>query len=156
MIRDEAVNFFHLPSKDSYTKSLDYITYRKLPYPSNIPTVDNSEKNQVTLIGMTDYKGEYDKFGIRTEDKFRHIYIVGKTGTGKSTFISNMIKSDMITNNGLCLIDPHGDLVETVLEHVPSYRINDVILFDVADTQYPIGFNLLQVDNENQKNLIVS
>lgn len=79
MIRDEAVNFFHLPSKDSYTKSLDYITYRKLPYPSNIPTVDNSEKNQVTLIGMTDYKGEHDKFGIRTEDKFRHIYIVGKT-----------------------------------------------------------------------------
>lgn len=67
-----------------------------------------------------------------------------------------MVKSDMITNNGLCLIDPHGDLVETVLEHVPSYRINDVILFDVADTQYPIGFNLLQVDNENQKNLIVS
>lgn len=156
MTRDEAVNFFHLPTKENYTKNLDYITYRKLPYPADMPTVENSEKNKVTLIGMTDYKWEHGKFGIRAEDKFRHMYIVGKTGTGKSTFISNMIKSDMITNNGICLIDPHGDLVETVLEHVPSYRINDVILFDIADTDYPIGFNLLQFDNEGQKNLIVS
>jgi DNA helicase HerA-like ATPase len=70
-------------------------------------------------------------FGIQREDKFRHMYIIGKTGTGKSTFLSNMIKSDMNAGSGLCLIDPHGDLVDTVLEHVPSHRSNDVILFDV-------------------------
>jgi hypothetical protein len=150
------VNFFHMPTKTNQTKNLDYIVYKKLPFPPDVPTLENSEKNKITLIGTTDYKSEHIKFGIRAEDKFRHMYIVGKTGTGKSTFISNMVKSDMVTNNGLCLIDPHGDLIETVLEHVPTYRINDVILFDVADQEFPIGFNLLQYENENQKNLIVS
>ncbi|USN54533.1 MAG: DUF87 domain-containing protein [Candidatus Peribacteria bacterium] len=66
--------------------------------PVNIPTRANSEKNMITLLGTTDYKGSPVKFGIRKEDKFRHVYIVGKTGMGKSTFISNMVRSDMITN----------------------------------------------------------
>ena len=84
------------------------------------------------------------------------MYIVGKTGTGKSTFISNMVKSDMIAGNGLCLLDPHGELVDTVLEHIPTNRINDVILFDVSDSDFPIGFNLLQSDTEEGRTLIVS
>lgn len=67
-----------------------------------------------------------------------------------------MVKSDMIAGNGLALLDPHGDLVETVIEHIPPHRINDVVLFDVADTSHPIGFNLLQYENEDEKNLIVS
>jgi DNA helicase HerA-like ATPase len=96
------------------------------------------------------------EFGIKREDKFRHYYIVGKTGTGKSTFISNMVKADVEAGNGLCLLDPHGDLVDTVLEHIPTNRINDVILFDVSDTDFPIGFNLLQADNEDEKNRIAS
>lgn len=66
------------------------------------------------------------------------MYIVGKTGTGKSVFLSNMIISDMKNGNGLCLLDPHGELVDAVLEHIPTNRINDVILFDVADSDYPI------------------
>lgn len=84
------------------------------------------------------------------------MYIVGKTGTGKSTFIANMIKSDMIADNGLALLDPHGELVDIVLEHIPTNRINDVILFDVSDSDYPIGFNLLQANTEEEKNLIAS
>jgi hypothetical protein len=67
-----------------------------------------------------------------------------------------MVKSDIEAGNGVCLLDPHGDLVDTVLEHIPSNRINDVILFDVSDTDYPIGFNLLQADNEDEKNRIAS
>jgi hypothetical protein len=70
--------------------------------------------------------------------------------------MSNMVKSDMHSGNGLALLDPHGDLVETVLEHIPSHRINDVILFDVADTEYPIGFNLLQYESDDEKNRIIS
>lgn len=84
------------------------------------------------------------------------MYIVGKTGTGKSTFISNLIISDMQAGNGLCLLDPHGELVDTVLEYIPTHRINDVILFDVADSDFPIGFNLLQADTEDGKNLVAS
>lgn len=152
----QAVNFFHIPTKVNYSKGLDYTLYRKLPYPTNLSIADNSDKDDLTILWTTDYRAEKIEFGIRKEDKLRHVYIVGKTGTGKSTFISNMVKSDMVAGNGLALLDPHGDLVETVLEHIPTHRINDVILFDVADTDYPIGFNLLQYDSEEEKNRIVS
>ena len=66
------------------------------------------------------------------------MYIVGKTGTGKSVLLSNMIISDMKSGNGLCVLDPHGELIDSVLEHIPTNRINDVILFDVADSDFPI------------------
>jgi len=81
---------------------------------------------------------------------------MGKTGTGKSTLISNLIASDMQAGNGLCLLDPHGELVDTVLEYIPTHRINDVILFDVADSDFPIGFNLLQADTEEERSLVAS
>lgn len=152
----QMVNFFHVPTNDYFIKALDYSIYRKLPFPSKLPTPENTERNAMTLLGKTDYRGQEIRFGINDEDSFRHLYIVGKTGTGKSTFLSNIIKSHMYTNKGLCLIDPHGDLVDTVMEHIPSWRTNDVILFDVADTQNPIGFNLLQYSNEEEKNIIVS
>jgi DNA helicase HerA-like ATPase len=74
---------------------LEYAVFRKLPFPSNLPTPDNTGDKVLAVLGKTDYKSELIKFGIKDEDKFRHIYVVGKTGTGKSTFLSNMIKSDM-------------------------------------------------------------
>ncbi|HRX64116.1 MAG TPA: type IV secretion system DNA-binding domain-containing protein [Candidatus Absconditabacterales bacterium] len=152
----QAINFFHIPTKANFVKGLEYTVYRKLPYPTNIPTEGNTPGSEFTVLGKTHYRGEDLQFGIKREDKFRHYYIVGKTGTGKSTFISNMVKSDVEAGNGLCLLDPHGDLVDTVLEHIPTSRINDVILFDVSDTDYPIGFNLLQADTEDEKNRIAS
>lgn len=152
----QLVNFFHLPTNDYFIKSLDYSLYRKLHYPSNLPLPESTEKNALTLLGKTDFRGQEVRFGIKDEDSFRHLYVVGKTGTGKSTFLSNIIKSHMYTNKGLCLIDPHGDLVDTVMEHIPSWRTNDVILFDVSDSQNPIGFNLLQYNSEDEKNIIVS
>ncbi|HPC34230.1 MAG TPA: type IV secretion system DNA-binding domain-containing protein, partial [Candidatus Absconditabacterales bacterium] len=153
---DQAVNFFHIPTKENFVKGLEYTVYRKLPYPTNLPTAKNTPESELTVLGKTHYRGEAIEFGMKREDKFRHVYIVGKTGTGKSTFISNMVKSDIEAGNGVCLLDPHGDLVDTVLEHIPTHRINDVILFDVSDTDYPIGFNLLQADNEDEKNRIAS
>lgn len=153
---DQAVNFFHIPTKENFVKWLEYTVYRKLPYPTNLPTKKNTPENELTILGKTHYRGEAIEFGMKREDKFRHYYIVWKTGTWKSTFISNMVKSDIEAGNGVCLLDPHGDLVDTVLEHIPTHRINDVILFDVSDTDYPIGFNLLQADNEDEKNRIAS
>jgi hypothetical protein len=150
------INFFHIPTKAYLNNSLHYTEYRKLPAPMTLPNVANSEKNSVTLLGTTDYKGKPQKFGIRKEDKFRHIYIVGKTGTGKSTFISNMVRSDMLTNQGIAVVDPHGDLVEDVMAHIPSRRTNDVVIFDVSDTQYPVGFNVLEYEREEEKNLVAS
>jgi len=152
----QAVNFFHIPTKENFIKWLDYNVYRKLPYPTNIPTIKNTEKSDLTILGKSDYRWETVEFGIKKEDKFRHIYIVGKTGTWKSTFMSNMVRSDMHAGNGLCLLDPHWDLVDTVIEHIPKHRINDVILFDISDSEFPIGFNLLQYENEDEKVRIVS
>ena len=153
----DVINFFHIPTQVNFVKGLDYTLYRKLPYPTNIPAVDTfPDVKKLTILGDTDYRGDKVRFGLKEEDKFRHVYIVGKTGTGKSTFISNMIISDMQAGNGVCVLDPHGELVDTIVESIPSHRINDVILFDISDTEYPIGFNLLQADNEDEKNRIAS
>ncbi len=156
MTYDQAINFFHVPTKENLVNWLEYTVYRKLPYPTNLPTLKNTPTGEFTTLGKTHYRWEDIEFGIKREDKFRHYYIVGKTGTGKSTFISNMVKSDVEAGNGLCLLDPHGDLVDTVLEHIPTNRINDVILFDVSDTDFPIWFNLLQADTEDERNRIAS
>jgi len=153
---DQFVNFYHILTKDTYIKNLEYITYRKLPYPPNLPTLKNTDKNEITLLWYTDYKNDYIKFWIKEEDKLRHIYIIWKTWMWKSTLISNMVRSDMITNKWVAVIDPHGDLIDTILQYVPSRRINDVILFDVSDFEYPIWFNVLQYRNEEEKNIIVS
>lgn len=152
---NQFVNFFHIPTLANFIKGLEYTLYRKLPYPTNLPITDGANPD-VTVLGKTDYRWENLQFGIKKEDKFRHMYIIGKTGTGKSTFISNLIASDMRMGNGLCLLDPHGELVDSVLEYIPTNRINDVILFDVADSDFPIGFNLLQADTEEEKNLVAS
>lgn len=156
MTHSQAVNFFHIPTMENFNKGLDYTLYRKLPYPTNLPTTKNTPNTELTILGNTDYRGEKVLFGIKEEDKFRHMYIVGKTGTGKSTFIANLLKSDMVAGKGLALLDPHGELVDQVLEHIPKNRINDVILFDVSDSDFPIGFNLLQGSTEEEKNLIAS
>lgn len=144
MTHSQAENFFHIPTMENFNKGLEYTLYRKLPYPTNLPTTENTKSQELTIIGNTDYRGDKILFGIKEEDKFRHMYIVGKTGTGKSTFMENLLKSDMAAGNGLALLDPHGEFVDNILEHIPTHRINDVILFDVGDTDYPIGFNLLQ------------
>lgn len=153
---EQAVNFFHIPTNEVFVKWLEYNLYKKLPYPTNLPTVRNTDESNLTMLGKTNYRSEQIEFGIKKEDKFRHMYVVWKTGTWKSTFLSNMIRSDIQAGNGLCLLDPHGDLVDVVLEHIPKNRINDVILFDVADTDFPIWFNLLQAQNDDEKNRIVS
>jgi len=153
----EVVNLFHIPTKVNFVKWLDYTLYRKLPYPTTIPALKTSpDPKKLTLIWDTDYRWDKIRFWIKEEDKFRHVYIVWKTWTWKSTFISNMIISDINAWNWLCLLDPHGELVDTIIESIPSNRINDVILFDLADTEYPIWFNLLQADNEDEKNRIAS
>lgn len=153
---DLAARMIQIPDAQA-CQTLSYVSYRKLVYPANLPRLaDQEDKNQITLLGSTEYRNQHQHFGVLVEDKLKHMYIVGKTGTGKSTLISQMVKSDMVTNKGLCLIDPHGDLIQTVLNHVPSYRINDVILFDVADQDYPVWFNVLHSHTEQEQNLTVS
>src|SRR3989344_7273877 len=95
-------------------------------------------------FGKINFRNQEKNFGIKIDDRRRHIYIVGKSGTGKSTLISNMVVSDILAGRGVCLVDPHGEIAEEVLSFVPEDRINDVIYFNPSDIKFPIAFNPLE------------
>lgn len=108
----------------------------------------------VTVFAETNFRNQRRKFGIRRDDRRRHMYVVGKTGMGKSTLLENMIIDDIRAGNGLAVVDPHGDLAEKILEYIPNNRVNDVIYFNPADTQFPIAFNILESIGEDYKHLV--
>lgn len=105
---------------------------------------NNDDENKITTLAITDYRNRQDVFGIKKKDRRSHMYIIGKTGSGKSTLLKNMLVSDIQRDEGIALIDPHGDLAESILDHVPENRMEDVIYFNPADMQYPFAFNPLE------------
>ncbi|MFA6466464.1 MAG: type IV secretion system DNA-binding domain-containing protein [Patescibacteria group bacterium] len=113
-------------------------------------------ENRITTFAETNYRNSNVRFGIKTDDRRRHMYFIGKTGMGKSTVLENMIIQDIQDGKGVCVVDPHGDLVEKVINFVPSSRINDVIYFNPADLDFPIGFNVLEKVDASQRHLVVS
>ncbi|MFH2109619.1 MAG: type IV secretion system DNA-binding domain-containing protein [Patescibacteria group bacterium] len=152
---DELASIFHLPSASVETPSISWSLAKRGEPPINLPT------ENCTYIGRTTFRDRQVKFGIKnddvkSEDRCRHTYLVGKTGTGKSTIFENMIIQDMKNGNGVGVMDPHGELVEHILRNVPDNRINDVIVLDPSDAQYPVGLNLLECSNPAQKNLMAS
>ena len=90
------------------------------------------------------------------QDRLRHTYVVGKTGMGKSSLLENMISQDIQAGRGVVLIDPHGDLYENVLAQIPKSRMNDIVLFDASDTEFPVGFNILENTNNQLDSFIAS
>jgi hypothetical protein len=116
----------------------------------------NDDPERITLLAMTNYRESKKIFGIKERDRKGHIYVVGKTGTGKSTFLANMVISDMIHGNGLALIDPHGDLAEQILRVIPKNRKKDLIYFNAGDLEYPIAFNPLEKADPDCHHLIAS
>ncbi len=111
---------------------------------------------RITILGQTNYRNVRRKFGIKPEDRRRHTYIVGKTGMGKSTLLLNCIVQDIRNGNGVAVLDPHGDLVERVLDYIPARRINETIYFNPADVEHPIAFNPLYHTDRSQKHLVAS
>ncbi|HEX2897521.1 MAG TPA: type IV secretion system DNA-binding domain-containing protein [candidate division Zixibacteria bacterium] len=114
------------------------------------------KKEQLIILGQTNYRNQRKKFGIKKEDRRRHMYIVGKTGMGKSTLLLNMIVQDIWYGNGVAVLDPHGDLAERLLDYIPPSRINETIYFNPADTDFPIAFNPLYYTDPKQKHLVAS
>lgn len=114
------------------------------------------EAEDITLFARTNYRGKQVAFGIKTDDRRRHMYLIGKTGMGKSTVMENMIIQDMRAGRGCAVVDPHGDLVEKMLAFVPPSRINDVIYFNPADVDFPIAFNVLESVNPAHRHLVAS
>ncbi|MCL4540325.1 MAG: TraM recognition domain-containing protein [Bacteroidetes bacterium] len=115
-----------------------------------------SSKPQATPIAVTNWRDIRKVFGIKEKNRRGHMYIIGKTGTGKSSLIANMALSDIRAGNGIGLLDPHGDLSEDILNRIPKERIDDVVYFNPADLEYPIGFNPLQKVPKDKQHLIVS
>ncbi len=110
----------------------------------------------INFFGKTNFRNSEVKFGIKTDDRRRHMYIIGKTGMGKSVLQENMIIQDIHAGHGVCVIDPHGDLVEKVVDFIPANRINDVIYFNPSDLDFPIAFNVLESVDESERHLVVS
>jgi hypothetical protein len=116
-----------------------------------------NDPRAVTFIGSTDYRNQSVRFGIRAKDRLQHMYIIGKSGVGKSTLLENMIVQDIQSGNGCAFFDPHGKSAELLLQYVPPERIDDVVYFAPFDTDFPIAFNPLEHDEfteQNQRNFI--
>ncbi|MBL7737792.1 MAG: hypothetical protein JNK14_01145 [Chitinophagaceae bacterium] len=110
----------------------------------------------ITPIGITDFRNQHQPFGIKDHDRLGHIYCIGKTGSGKSTLLLNMVISDIKRGNGVGVIDPHGDLAEMLLSHIPKERIKDVVYFNAGDAAYPVAFNPLSKVKEENRYLVAA
>jgi len=148
---EELATFFHFPLSNIDTPNISWVYSRKSEPPPNLPIQD------ANLIGETVFRNERIKFGLKNdEDRLRHLYVIGKSGTGKSTLFESMISQDIMRGAGVGVLDPHGETIERVLNRIPDNRINDIIYFDPSDTERPIGLNLMQLDDPSQKNLLAS
>ncbi|NMB48466.1 type IV secretion system DNA-binding domain-containing protein [Candidatus Kuenenbacteria bacterium] len=114
------------------------------------------KSNDITYFAETNFRNERRKFGVKRDDRRRHFYVVGKTGMGKTAMLSNMIIQDIQRGEGLAVVDPHGELVEELLDFVPAKRINDVVYFNPSDLEHPIAFNILENVDDEYKHLVSS
>jgi CxxC-x17-CxxC domain-containing protein len=124
--------------------------------PPTAPPYDHDHENEVIPFASTNFRNQQRMFGIKTDDRRRHVYVLGKTGMGKTTMIENMVMADIYAGHGVGIVDPHGDYAEHVIECIPSNRINDVVYFNPSDMDYPVGFNILEAVDESHKHLIAA
>jgi hypothetical protein len=115
---------------------------------------DLATQKDVIYFARTNFRGASRLFGIKRKDRRQHMYVVGKSGTGKSVFMHNMIVQDIANGEGLCVVDPHGELIEGVLKKIPEERIKDVVYFNPADPDYAVGFNVLEIPDMRYKHLV--
>ena len=135
----ELAGIFHFPSPQLLTPHIKWLKAKQAPAPDNLP-------KEGLLIGQNIFRDKKTEVRILEDDRRRHLYIIGQTGTGKSVLLQEMIKQDIEAGRGVCLIDPHGDLAERVLSLIPASRAEEVIYFNPGDTERPLGLNMLEYD----------
>ena len=150
----ELATIFHLPNKQIDTPYLSWVKAKKAPAPQVVPHKMGHEGG--VKVGFNDFRGIKKDVWINRDDRRRHIYSIGKTGMGKSVLAENLIYQDIMNGEGVCYLDPHGDSINHILSIIPEHRIDDVVLFDPSDLEFPIGLNLLEYDSEDQKDFVVS
>lgn len=144
----EIASFFHFPnSKYNKVETIKWQNFKVAPAPKNVP-------EDGLFLGYNTYRGERKKIHMKNDDRFRHFYIIGQTGTGKSSIIQLMARQDFANGKGVCVVDPHGSLIEDLIPYIPRSRADDVIYFNPADTERPMGLNLLEGKTDEEKDLI--
>nr|MCU0680371.1 type IV secretion system DNA-binding domain-containing protein [Planctomycetota bacterium] len=148
---EEMTGLFHLPLKDAETPNILWLTAKNAPAPSELPT-------EGLILGYNVYRGVKREVKIKKADRRRHTYIIGKSGVGKSVLLTNMAVQDVLNGDGVCVLDPHGDLIEDILCRIPPERAEDVIIFSPSDTERPLALNLLEYDQNypEQKGFVIN
>ena len=167
MVTAYIMRFFPQETDNTILNSVEMSTLFHLPSSSTIPTaqVKRQMSKQVdgptdtveegVLIGYNEFRGVKKPIRIGTKDRRRHVYIIGQTGVGKSVLQENMAYQDMMDGRGFAFIDPHGDLVESLLGKVPKERVEDIIYFNPGDMSNPIGLNMFEYDTPDQKDFLI-
>ncbi|QQG50043.1 MAG: type IV secretion system DNA-binding domain-containing protein [Candidatus Berkelbacteria bacterium] len=145
---EELSSIFHLPTRALETPGVKWQLSRSLPPPADLPS-------DGVVIGETNYRGATTMVHLKEDDRRRHVFMIGKTGVGKTTLFESMIEQDMYQGKGLCFIDPLGDAIEQLIKKVPTERAKDVVLFDPSDTSYPLGLNLLEYSRPEEKDFLI-
>jgi hypothetical protein len=145
---EELATIFHFPNKTVETHHINWLKAKSAPAPSIIPA-------DGLYVGKSMYRGQVKKIFMAEKDRQRHMYIVGKTGTGKSEFLKDMILQDIRAGKGVAVMDPHGELVEDIMQLLPPERAEDVIYFNPSDTERPMGLNIMEAKTEEQMHFVV-
>lgn len=167
LVIDYTLRFFPLKTRTNILNSVELASVFHLPEQNAIPSsaverqlikqVDGPAKlaTDGILLGVNEYRGEKKEIWLDDDNRRRHMYVIGQTGMGKSVFLENLAYQDMCDGRGFAFIDPHGDAVEALLQRVPENRIDDVIYFDPADIEHPVGMNMFEFTDDDQKDFIV-
>lgn len=146
---EELSTVYHFPNKQVTTPHIYWLYSKTAPAPSEIPS-------QGLYLGLSSYRGIKRPVYIGDDDRRRHVYIIGKTGTGKTELLKDLIMQDIRAGRGLCFMDPHGDAIEDLLKLIPPERAEDVIYFNPGDTERPMGLNLLEAHTEDEKHFVAT
>ncbi|MDP2820902.1 MAG: type IV secretion system DNA-binding domain-containing protein [bacterium] len=148
---EELSSLFHFATSFAATPQVERLDAKKAAPPTNLPT-------EGLLLGFNDFRGQKTDVRIKDDDRRRHLYVIGQTGTGKSAFLSNLIEQDVKNGNGVGVLDPHGDLIDDILGKIPKERVKDVVLFNPGNLERSVGLNMLEYSPEfpEQKTFIVN
>jgi len=152
----EAYSAFRFPQENGEgLPGLEVHTNLVRPLPRDVAQTSAANNGSALPLGKNEYLGLAQPVSLSARDRAAHLYVVGQTGSGKTTLLKGMALADMQAGRGLCVIDPHGDLFEELLETIPEHRKEDVVIFDPADDDHPVGFNLLECADDQQRQIVV-
>lgn len=148
---EELASLYHLPHTTVETPNIVWAESKTAEPPATLPVTGGKFVEGISPFGITNFRGTKIQFGIQRADRGRHMYIIGQTGTGKSGLLTLLTLSDIYHNQGFAVVDPHGDYAIDIMKFIPESRIKDVVYFNPADQEFPIGFNPMEVYDQNMK-----